>query len=386
MNAATQDSGVSRPRSAYTLIELLCSIGIVVLLAAMMLPAFRNVYAKGQRLYCVNNLRPTGLAVHSFAQAHQDRYPMQVSTNDGGSLEYLQAANAMAGEFYFSYRHFLPLSNDLAVPKVLGCPTDTRRAATNFAALQNENLSYFVGGTPEFANPSSALAGNRNVAPAYGSVARVGGNRRLMWTEELHRFKGNVLFSDGHVEQLNDIFSITNSGLAGPASLHMPSVPPPPALGDAGSGGGPSYQAGGGFASGTGGRAPTVSLVTNQVGSNLVVTWQVTGGRRRGAVVFFPPGGDAGAGGVSFEPGEANPTRPLAVPTAAPARVNKPDAADWSLKGIYCRAVAKGQELLQDAALVVYDVPWYLLLLLVAALIELRRRVRARQKRLAANA
>ena len=256
MKATAQVSVVQRADSAYTLIELLCSVGIVVLLAAMLLPALRNGYAKGQRLYCVSNLRQTGLGFHNFAHAHQDRFPMQVSTNDGGSLEYLQAANAMAGEFYFSYRHFLPLSNDLAVPKVLGCPTDTRRPATNFAALQNENLSYFVAGSPEFANPNSALAGNRNVAPAYGSVARVGGHRRLMWTEELHRFKGNVLFSDGHVEQLNDIFGITNSGLASPASLHMPSVRPTTGVGDAGYGDGPAYQYGGGLHPGAGGSAP----------------------------------------------------------------------------------------------------------------------------------
>ncbi len=382
MKAATQDSVVRRGNRAYTLIELLCSVGVVVLLAAMLLPALRNGYAKAQRLYCVNNLRQTGLAFHHFAHAHQDRFPMQVSTNDGGSLEYLQAANTMAGEFYFSYRHFLPLSNDLAVPKVLGCPTDTRRPATNFAALQNENLSYFVAGTPEFANPNSALAGNRNVAPTYGSIARVGGYRRLMWTEELHRFKGNVLFGDGHVEQLNDVFSTTNSGLANPASLHMPSVRPTAGTGYAE---GPSYPYGGGFQPGARGIAPTVCAVTNQVGSNLVVSWQVSGGRRKGALLAFPPGGDAGAGEVSPAPGATHPARLLATPVAANARVNKPEAVDWSLKGIYCHVIAKGQELLQGTALLVYDFPWYLLLLLIAALLELRRRVRARHKRLAAN-
>jgi prepilin-type processing-associated H-X9-DG protein len=385
MKAATRDSVVRRGPPAYTLIELLCSIGIVVLLAAMLLPALRKGYAKTQRLYCVSNLHQTGLAFHNFAHAHYDRFPMQVPTDDGGSLEYLQAANTMPGEFYFSYRHFLPLSNDLAVPKVLGCPTDTRRPATNFATLQNENLSYFVAGTPEFGNPNSVLAGNRNVAPAYGSIARVGGHRRLMWTEELHRFKGNVLFSDGHVEQLNDIFNMTNSGLASTASLHMPSIRPTPGAGYGNYGDGPSYPYGGSVRPGGQGLAPTVCAVTNQVGSNLVVSWQVSGGRRKGALLAFPPGGDAGAGGFSPPPGDANPARSLAAPMAATARVNKPDAADWSPKGIYRRVIAKGQELVQGAALIIYDVPWYLLLLLIAALLELRRRVRARQKRLAAN-
>jgi prepilin-type processing-associated H-X9-DG protein len=307
---------------------------------------------------------------------------MQVSTNDGGSLEYVQAADRMAGEFYFSYRHFLPLSNDLVVPKVLGCPTDTRRPTNNFANLKNDNLSYFVAGAPEFGNPNSALAGNRNVAPSFGSIAHVGGYRRLLWTEELHRFKGNVLFGDGHVEQLNDLFGMTNSSLAGGASLHMPTIQPTPG---GGSGDGPSYQYGGGLRAGGRGIAPTVSIVTNQVGSNQVVSWQVSGGRRKGALLAFPPGGDADTGGVSPTPERANPARPLAAPMPATARLNKPEAADWSLKGIYGRVIAKGQDLVQGAGLMAYDVPWYLLLLLVAALLELRRRVRARQKRLAAS-
>jgi len=68
--------------------------GLLSLLAAMLLPAITgngNTSPQGQRLFCVNNLRQTGLAFHNFATRHQDRFPMQVSTNDGGSLEYVQS-------------------------------------------------------------------------------------------------------------------------------------------------------------------------------------------------------------------------------------------------------------------------------------------------------
>ena len=225
MKAAIQGSWFRRGDRAYTLVELLCSIGIITILAAMLLPAYRKGYGKARRIYCVNNLRQTGLAFHGFAHVHQGQFPIQVSTNDGGSMEFLQAANTMTAEFYFSYRYFIPLSNDLAVPKILDCPTDTRHPATNFAMFQNENLSYFAACSPEFDNPNSILAGDRNVSPVYGSVATVSTYRSLRWTEELHRFKGNVLFSDGHVDQLNDVFSVTNRGMtAAPTSLHLPTV------------------------------------------------------------------------------------------------------------------------------------------------------------------
>jgi hypothetical protein len=39
-----------------------------------------------------------------------------------------------------------------------------------------------------------------------------------------------------------------------------------------------------------------------------------------------------------------------------------------------------GQALLRGAAGIAYDIPWYLLLLVIIALLELRRRVKARQK------
>ena len=377
MKTANQGSQARQGNRAYTLVELLCSIGIAVLMAAMLMPALNKGYAKAQRIYCVNNLHQTGLAFHSFALAHQDRFPMQVSTNDGGSMEFLQAANAMTGEFYFSYRHFAALSNELGVAKVLNCPTDTRHPATNFAGLQNDNLSYFVAGNPEFGNPNSALAGNRNLSPLYGSIASVGGYRSLMWNEELHRFKGNVLFSDGHVDQLNDMFSITNSGIAAPASLHMPSVKPEPDAVSSGGGGGNDY--GGGIRPGGRGPSSSVCTIANQVGSNqMVMTWRVSGGRQKSTLTGFAEGSDVG-GGVSLPP-DQRPGSPTAAPAPRRAQADSPGADPGSPRGVYQQVVKGGQALLRGAAGIAYEIPWYLLLLVIIALLELRRRIRARQK------
>jgi prepilin-type processing-associated H-X9-DG protein len=373
---------VRRGAQSYTLVELLCSIAIILLVAALLLPALRTGYAKAQRIYCVNNLHQMGLGFHSFAQSHQDRFPMQVSTNEGGALELREAGNTMTGAFYFSYRYFVPLANELAAPKILHCPTDTRHAATNFADLQNEHLSYFAAGNPEFGNSHSVLAGNRNLTPAFGSVARVGGYRQLMWTEELHRFKGNVLFSDAHVEQLNDMFSLTNGGTAPVASLHMPSVrPPPPAPGTTVQS--PHYEYVGGGRSGGRTIPFAVPGYTNQFGTNQGVTnWYVTGGRSRGSLQGFSEVETVAAGGAP--PLSTTASRPNVAGSAAPlARQGEAEVPWWSLKEMYQQVITKGPTLLRGAAVMVYDIPWYLLLLLLVALLELRRRLRAqRQDRL----
>ena len=89
---------------------------------------------------------------------------MQVPSGGGGSQEYAQNGYLMNGNFYFGYRHFQPLGIFLETPKILICPADTRTAATNFAALQNANISYFVGVDADYSKPMSLLAGDGNLS------------------------------------------------------------------------------------------------------------------------------------------------------------------------------------------------------------------------------
>jgi prepilin-type N-terminal cleavage/methylation domain-containing protein/prepilin-type processing-associated H-X9-DG protein len=194
-------------KRAFTLIELLCVMAIISILAAILLPALIQARTRARRLQCVSQLRQTGVAFHGFAHDHNSQFPMAVPGAAGGSFEFAQNTYRVEGESYFAFRHFQPLSNELVTPKVLACPADTARAAaTSFASLSNLNVSYFVSMKVEYGKPNSLLAGDRNLTNDYSArstLVRFGPNSSLRWTDELHRFKGNLLFADGRVEERN---------------------------------------------------------------------------------------------------------------------------------------------------------------------------------------
>jgi len=154
-----------------------------------------------------------------------------VPGSGGGTLELAQAGHRLRSDLYLSYRHFQAASNELVTPKLLVCPADTRVPATNFGTLSNTNLSYFIGVNAEFARSTSVLAGDRNLTNDYaapGSPLRLGLNYALRWTEELHRFKGNLLFSDGHVEQKNNFLLLAADGqVPAIANLALPTARQP---------------------------------------------------------------------------------------------------------------------------------------------------------------
>ena len=140
-----KSSQSERSADGFSLVELLVVIAIIGILAALLLPALSGGKKRAQRIVCENNLRQLGLAFQMFAHDHNSKFPMQVPSGDGGSQEFAENGFLVPGNFYFGYRHFQPLGIFLETPKILICPADTRTAATNFAALQNANISYFVG-------------------------------------------------------------------------------------------------------------------------------------------------------------------------------------------------------------------------------------------------
>ena len=217
-----KSSQSERPADGFSLVELLVVIAIIAILAALLLPALSGGQKRARRIICENNLRQTGLAFQMFAHDHNSKFPMQVPASAGGSQEFAENGFLVNGNFYFGYRHFQPLGIFLETPKMLVCPADTRTAATNFAALQNANLSYFAGLNADYSSPMSLLAGDGNLVAAQ-TLLRTSAGGSLAWTAAQHRFKGNVLFADGHVEEWG---SASGQRLATAQNFAVPTINP----------------------------------------------------------------------------------------------------------------------------------------------------------------
>jgi competence protein ComGC len=198
-----------------TLIEIFVILAVIAALAALLLPTLIKDKVRAQRINCVSCLKQIGLATRVWEGDHKDLYPMQVSSTNGGTMEFITGTNA--------WRHFQVMSNELSTPWVLLCPAESdrlRARATNFDFLSNSNLSYFVGIDASETNPQLILTGDRNItngASVKNGVLDLTTNTAAGWTAELHNGVGDIGMSDGSVQQfsmtsLRD--TVASSGLA----------------------------------------------------------------------------------------------------------------------------------------------------------------------------
>lgn len=176
------------------MIEMLLVIAIIGILASRLWPALAKAKPKVRQTQCLSNLKQTGIAFHMFAHDHDNLFPMQVPSHNGGSLEYSRSGQA--------FRHFEPLAKTVGNPKLFVCPADDRIAAPNWQQFNNSHLSFFVGVDAKMRYPNSLLAGDRNISQdsvIRSNVLQTNYATTVGWTTNIHHGKGNVLFAGGHV-------------------------------------------------------------------------------------------------------------------------------------------------------------------------------------------
>ncbi len=244
---------------AFTIVEMLVVIGILLILVALLLPALRNVREQGRSIKCQSNLRQTGVALRLYANDYSQVIPQPswyVQTTSGaqtqrwhaalqgrlGGTEYLKPASAtlansalycpkngqMARGITYSRPGTYAMVNTApryGVPsepsyfKIAG-PTPTPIGFISFEGtrlLRIQRASDFmIVGDSSIERP-----GNATFLPDEGSFTfrsffstNTGGAFAAgLWSP--HHKRVNGLFADGHVESCDAARLLSTSNLNG---------------------------------------------------------------------------------------------------------------------------------------------------------------------------
>ena len=198
--------------------EVLVVIGVVIVLVLVALPLLATFKRKMAKVDCIDNLRALECATLAWAQDHDNKYAMELSSTNGGVREFVLSGSVV--EF------FTMLSNDipsLRTPpeKALVCPTDRARTVAKSFDPRNENISYFINADFSRDNPATVLMGDRNLMTNGAAVgpgrASLTANTVFGWTAEMHQHRGILSYADGSEQEVaeDSLQSISKiSGLA----------------------------------------------------------------------------------------------------------------------------------------------------------------------------
>jgi prepilin-type N-terminal cleavage/methylation domain-containing protein len=121
-------------QQAFTLIELLCVIAVIAILAGLIMPVLQNTTLRAYDTKCMNNLRQIGMAANAAANDNDNTYPPIEIDGDSNIV-------------YDSLKLSDPIKTmDVALapygitPEILKCPADVK--GPNYYAQLNPHSSY----------------------------------------------------------------------------------------------------------------------------------------------------------------------------------------------------------------------------------------------------
>ena len=204
-------------RRAFARLDLCAILSVLGLSALIAFPSIKRSDSDAGRRVCFNNLRRIGQAMLGWSLDHHGSFPWRVPVGHGGTR--WQSKPGLA------WYEFIWVSNYLATPVILACPSDQRlpKIAKNWSTTEDggfahptfrgNSLSYFIGLDTGPNASGGLLSGDRNLRVDYVNTSCSSGinnasslsvrpPQAAAWTNAVHGLVGHILFVDGRVELL----------------------------------------------------------------------------------------------------------------------------------------------------------------------------------------
>lgn len=167
----------------FTLVELLITVGIILLLSALLLPGMKNVMGKGKDAKCLGNMRQLGVALNLYLAENEGTLPFEGAEENPTWAETASAENREAWfnvlPPYVSHQALSELASSVTLRRqftsgrtsaILQCPRATWQG--NEASASGPRFSYAFNSKigpcriTQIVTGTENNAGNRLVAPS----------------------------------------------------------------------------------------------------------------------------------------------------------------------------------------------------------------------------
>jgi len=215
---------------AFTLVELLVVIALIAILASLLLPALAKAKARGQGLFCLNNLKQLNIAWLLYAHDNNDRLAYNLGATEikqmlARQLHFNWADSVLNWELDADNTNVV-LNTEAALgayvarnPRVFKCPADAvlsslQRKAGWTGRSRSFSMNAMVGDAGQF-----TISGQNTNNPSY---------RQYWKLDDFSSAPDIFVFIEEHPDSINDGYFVNRASAQGwtdlPASYHDGSV------------------------------------------------------------------------------------------------------------------------------------------------------------------